>query len=137
MKVSVPLLEMMKFPEYREKTLKVINDVSKEKTKEHRQNGQNSNDPIPTIYLGSTITKNPSQFDPLYLTLMINNKMIKNCMIDSGAAINVMPVGVMKELGMAVDPNFKKCYSMDTRSIPVVSVMKDVEFKLAACSEAS
>lgn len=96
MKVSVPLLEMMKFPEYREKTLKVINGVSEEKTKEHKQNGQNSNaesSPVPTIYLGSTITKNHSQVDPFYLTLMINNKMIKNCMIDSRAAINVIPVG--------------------------------------------
>lgn len=136
MKVFVPLLEMMKFPEYREKTLKVINGVSKEETKEHKQNSQNNDNPIPTIYLGSTITKNPSQVDPFYLTLMINNKMIKNCMIDSGAAINVMPVGVMKELGMSVDTNFGKFYAMDNRSIPVVGVMKDVEFKLAACPEA-
>ncbi|XP_059076478.1 uncharacterized protein LOC131875815 [Cryptomeria japonica] len=84
MKVFVPLLEMMKFPEYREKTLKVINGVSEEKSKEHKQNG---------------------------------------------AAINVMPVGVMKELGMEVDTNFGKCYAMDNHFVPVVGVMKDVEFK--------
>lgn len=137
MKVSVPLLEMMKFLEYREKTLKVINGVSKEETKEHKQNSQNNDNPILTIYLGSTITKNPSQVDPFYLTLMINNKMIKNCMIESRAAINVMPVGVMKELGMSVDTNFGKCYAMDNRSVPVVGVMKDVEFKLGACPKAS
>lgn len=58
-------------------------------------------------------------------------------MIDSGAAINVMLVGVMKKLGMSVDTNFGKCYAMDNCSILVVGVMKDVEFKLVACPEAS
>lgn len=118
----------------------MIADVSGEKVKEHKQGGQDGsgeNDPIPAIYLGSTITNNPSQVDPFYLTLTINNKMIKNCMIDSGAMMNIMPVGVMKELGMGVDTTFGKCYSMDNIFVHVVGVMKDVEFKLATCPEAS
>lgn len=140
MKVSLLFLEMMKFPEYREKNLRMITDVSGDKVKEHKQGGQDNNgehDPALAIYLGSTIIKNSSQVDPFYLTLMINNKMIKNCMIDSGATINVMPVGFMKELGMGTHTTFGKCYAMDNRSVLVVGVMKDVEFKLVACPEAS
>lgn len=38
---------------------------------------------------------------------------------------------------MGVDTTFGKCYAMDSRSVPVVGVMKDVEFKLVACPEAS
>lgn len=58
-------------------------------------------------------------------------------MIDSEATINVMPMGVLKELGMGVDTTFGKCYAMDNRFVPVVGVMRDVEFKLEECPEAS
>lgn len=40
--------------------------------------------------------------------MMINNKMVKNCIIDSGAAVNIMPEDVMKELGMHVDTPYGK-----------------------------
>ncbi|GLJ49503.1 hypothetical protein SUGI_1048970 [Cryptomeria japonica] len=140
LKVSIPLMEIMKFPEYREKTLEIILGVQKEKVNEQKQEvpkGNNNEQMALVIYLGSTITKNPTQVDPFYLTLVVNNKKVKNCMIDSGAAINVMPVGVMKELGLEVDTTFGKCYAMDNRSVLVVGIMKDVEFKLAAYPEAS
>lgn len=51
-------------------------------------------------------------------------------MIDSGTTINIMPVAVMKQLGMWVDTNEGKFYAMDSRPIQVVGVMKDVEIKL-------
>lgn len=63
--------------------------------------------------------------------------MIKNCMIDSGVAIQIMLVRVMRELRMGVDIVFGKCYAMDNRSVPEVGIMKDVEFKLAACPKVS
>lgn len=53
-------------------------------------------------------------------------------MIDSCVAINIMLVGVIKQLGMWVDTNGGKCYAMDNRPVPVVGIMKDVEVKLVA-----
>lgn len=38
---------------------------------------------------------------------------------------------------MGVDTIFVKCYDMDNRYVSVVGVMRDVEFKLAACPKAS
>jgi len=58
-------------------------------------------------------------------------------MIDSGVAMNIMPIAVMKELGMWVDTTYGQCYAMDNRSIPVVGIMKDVEIKLASHPEAT
>ena len=36
-------------------------------------------------------------------------------MIDSGVAANVMPYGVMKELGLSVTTVYGKYYAMDNR----------------------
>lgn len=58
-------------------------------------------------------------------------------MIDFGVAINIMLVGVMKQLGMWVDTNGGKCYAMEIKPIPIVGVMKDVEVKLATYAQAT
>jgi len=62
---------------------------------------------------------------------------VRNCMIDSGAAMNIMPITVMKELGMWVDTTFGRCYAMDNRSIPFIGIMRDVEIQLASYPEAT
>jgi uncharacterized membrane protein SpoIIM required for sporulation len=59
------------------------------------------------------ILSTPPQVDLFFTTLLINNKLLRNCMIDSGSAINIMPIGVMKQLGMCVDIIGGKCYAMD------------------------
>lgn len=62
-KFSVPLLEMMKVLEYREKASKLITSVPKEIAKEQGQQDQakvDEEEATPVIYLGTTITKIPS-----------------------------------------------------------------------------
>ena len=58
-------------------------------------------------------------------------------MIDSGAAVNIMYVDVMKEIGLKVDTPYGKCYAMDNRSVPVVGIIKDVEFRFPAYPKVS
>ncbi|XP_059076674.1 uncharacterized protein LOC131875951 [Cryptomeria japonica] len=48
---------------------------------------------------------------------------------DSGAAVNIMPKDVMKELVMHVETPYGKCYAMDNKLVPVVGIMKNVEFR--------
>lgn len=85
----------------------------------------------PVVYLGTTITKIPSQVDPFYMTLLINGKYANNCMIDSGDSINIMPIGVMRDLGLKVDFNYGKFYAMENRSIPIIGILKNLEGKIA------
>ncbi|XP_059075163.1 uncharacterized protein LOC131875149 [Cryptomeria japonica] len=61
--------------------------------------------------------------------------MVRNCMVDSEAAVNIMPEDFMKEMGMKADTPFEKCYAMDNRSVPVVGIMKDIEFRFPACPD--
>lgn len=127
-KISMPLLEVMKFPDYKNETLKIISNVGEMS----REDPKSKEDP-PVVYLGTSVTKTLTQVDPFYLTLLINEKMLKTCMIDSGAAINIMLEDVMKELRMHVDTPYNKCYAMDNRSVLVVGIMKDIEFIFSAC----
>lgn len=71
------------------------------------------------------------------MTLLISNRLLKNCMIDSGAVVNIMPFEVMNELGMWVDTTYGKFYAMDNRYALVVGIMKDIEFIIATFLEAS
>lgn len=87
--------------------------------------------------MGTTITWKPSQVDPFYVTLLVNNILIKKCMIDSRAAASVMPYWVMQELVLSVSTLYGKCYAMDNREVPLVGTMKDVEVKIAAFPEAT
>lgn len=75
--------------------------------------------------------------DPFYMTLLINKKMVKKCIIDLGATINIISFEFMKDLGLWIDTTYGKFYSMDNRSILVAGIMKDVEIKIVACLEAA
>ena len=125
LKIAVPLMDMMKFSNYRNETVKILSNVQDINNKDDVKN----NEETPIVYLGTTLNKRSNQVDPFYLTLLINNKLIKNCMIDSGAAVNIMSADVMKEIGLKVDTPFGKCYAMDNRSVPVVGIIKNVEFR--------
>jgi hypothetical protein len=50
---------------------------------------------IPKVFLGDTLI-NPPQNEPFFTKMLINNKLVRNFMIDLGATINIMPMGVMK-----------------------------------------
>lgn len=56
-------------------------------------------------------------------------------MIDSGASINIMPIDVMKILNLNVDTPYGKYYAMDNRFVPVVGIIKEIEFKFPSFPE--
>lgn len=92
-KLSIPLMEIVKLIDCRNETIKIINDVVKKDSKE-----QKDNEELPFIYLGTSVNEDSTKVNPFFLTLLIKNKLVKNCMLDFGAVVNIMPHGVMKEL---------------------------------------
>lgn len=139
----------MKVDEYRNSALNSISDVSNkpedqnknkyelENNERHVNNVKGEITKTPKIYLGNTLTRNPSQVDPFYTTLLINNKLVKKCMIDSRAEINIMPMAVMKELGLWVDATYGNCYVMDNRLVLVIGVIWNVELNLVSYPKAT
>ncbi|KAH9331770.1 hypothetical protein KI387_003878, partial [Taxus chinensis] len=58
--------------------------------------------------------------------------LLHNCMFDSGASCNVMPLEVMNELDIKVKATYGKCTTMDSREVLVVGCVKGLVVKLAA-----
>ena len=66
-------------------------------------NTVNFQDDKPEIYLGPhSIEKEDDVVPPFYITLNIHEKLLHNCLLDSGASHNLMPKSVMEELGLDV-----------------------------------
>lgn len=116
--VKVPLLEMMRIEEQKEKALGWVNGVTPTNTQSVSKadklisfvNDSNENQcgeiisKIPQIYLDTNVVTTMSGIvDPFLLSLVINGKHLKNYMIDSRASNIVMPTEVMKSLGLKVD----------------------------------
>jgi ribonuclease HI len=62
---------------------------------------------------------------PFYTSLNIHDKVLHNCLMDSGASHNLMPKIVMEELGLEVTRNYHDLYSFDSRRVQCLGVIKD------------
>jgi len=139
-KVSVPLMELMKVEEIKNRIVSLISGVlcqakQNDETQGKRHAICNEEDEVPEVYLGVTMTKCPSQVEPFYVSLVINGKVIRNCMLDSRASTNIMPLAIMQQAGLKIDKACGKCYAMGAREVPVIGIMKDVNFRLATFPE--
>lgn len=148
MDMTVPLLEMMRIDEHKNKIVALINNITmggKDKVVVNQPKSCKSQeknvevkeviDDNLKLYLGATITINPSEVNPFFLSLIIDGKFLRNCMIDSGASNNVTQVKIMEEMGLKVDITYGKFYDMDLREVLIIGVINRVPYKLVAYLE--
>jgi hypothetical protein len=67
---------------------------------------------------------------PFYTSLNIHDKVLHNCLMDSGASHNLMPKIVMEELGLEVTRTYHDLYSFDSRRVQCLGVIKDLVVSL-------
>jgi hypothetical protein len=67
---------------------------------------------------------------PFYTSLNIHDKVLHNCLMDSGASHNLMPKVVMEELGLEVTRTYHDLYSFDSRTVQCLGVIKDLVVSL-------
>ena len=116
MTIKVPLSEMFRIREHKSKAIEWISGVGKHTDAIPRKVVDEKVKPIPKIkepegivsqipprYLDNAMTSIVEYIDPFMLSLIVNGKTLKNCMIDSGASNTVMPFKVMESLGLKVD----------------------------------
>jgi hypothetical protein len=77
----------------------------------------NVQDECPTIVFGPHIDEKEYYVAPFYVTLNIHDKMLHNCMLDSGASHNLMPKIVMEKLGLEITRPYHDLYSFDSRKV--------------------
>lgn len=98
--VKVPLSELLRIPKHRNKTIawvggtnkKVKHDCNKIHTlKESNKERVNDKETeivvsqIPQIFLDSSVNQYLGSVEPFLSSILVNGKIFKNCMIDSGA----------------------------------------------------
>lgn len=64
------------------------------------------------ITIPSSVSRKIESF---YISLLINGFKLSNCVIDSSASENVMPIKVANCLGLTLTKTFGSCYSMDNK----------------------
>jgi hypothetical protein len=117
MNMTVPVTEMCKIPSVRREVLKLLK-VPVE-----------AEDPpiiLNTMYLGWKNDPNP----PFYLSLGMDNLVLQNCMLDSGASTNVMSLKVMKQLGLKTTRPYGNVCGIDSKKVKVYGLIEDAEFYL-------
>jgi hypothetical protein len=125
-KMLVPVSELMKIPSQREKLLKAIEDppqsfVDRKPTTAYQD--------APVI-LHNWDRGNEKNL-PLYLSLLVNDKILHNCMLYSGASSNVMTKKVMEQLNLRISRPYHNICAMDSKTIEVHGLIKGLQVHLA------
>jgi hypothetical protein len=90
----------------------------------------NLQDEKPAVILGPLIEDRYDSSPPLYTSLNIHDKVLYNCLLDSGASHNLMPKYVMDELGLEITKTYHDLYSFDSRKVKCLGVIKDMVVNL-------
>ena len=60
---------------------------------------------------------------PFYVSLLVDNLLLHNCMLDSCASSNVMTRKVMEQLNLRVTRTYHNVCAMDAREVEVVAII--------------
>jgi hypothetical protein len=90
----------------------------------------NLQDEQPIVILGPMVEDRDDSSPPFYTSLNIHDKVLHNCLMDSGASHNLMPKIVMEELGLEVTRDYHELYSFDSRRMQCLGVIKDLVVSL-------
>jgi hypothetical protein len=76
--------------------------------------------------LGPLIEDRDDSSPPLDTSLNIHDKVLHNCLMDSGASYNLMLKIFMDELGLEITKTCHDLYSFDSRKVKCLGVIKDL-----------
>jgi hypothetical protein len=96
----------------------------------HPTDSINLQDENPAVILGPMVEDIDDSSPPFYTSLNIHDKVLHNCLMDSGASHNLMPKTVMEELGLEVTKAYHDLYSFDSRRVQCLGVIKDLVVSL-------
>jgi ribonuclease HI len=88
-------------------------------------------DENPAITLGPHIEDGSDASPPFYISLNFHDKLLHNCLMDSGASHTIMPKVVMEELGLEITKPYQHLYSFDFKKVKCLGLIKDLVVSLA------
>ena len=97
-RIPIPFLELVKNEDFKSSLSKLLLSEPPQLTKD----SLNLQDENPVVILGPMVEDIDDSSYPFYTSLNIHDKVLHNCLMDSGASHNLMPKTIMKELGLKV-----------------------------------
>jgi hypothetical protein len=125
-RIHVPLYELFKHEHFKRSLSKLLQS----EPSYHSKDSVNLQDEKPAVILGPMVEDRDDSSPPFYTSLNIHNKVLHNCLMDSGASHNLMPKIVMEELGLEVTKAYHDLYSFDSRRVQCLGVIKDLVVSL-------
>jgi uncharacterized small protein (DUF1192 family) len=125
-RIPVPLTELIKHGEFK----KCFSDLLKSEASSPSTDFINLQDKKPAFVLGPMVEDRDDSSPPFYTSLNIHDKVLHNCLMDSGASHNLMPKAVMEELGLEVTRAYHDLYSFESRRVQCLGVIKDLVVSL-------
>jgi hypothetical protein len=121
-RIPVPLSELVKHEDFKRSLSKLLQS----EPSYHPTDSINLQDEKPTVILGPMVEDRDDSSPPFYTSLNIHDKVLHNCLMDSGASHNLMPKTVMEELGLEITKSYHDLYSFDSRKVQCLGVIKDL-----------
>jgi hypothetical protein len=90
----------------------------------HSTDSVNLQDEKPTVILGPLVEDRDDSSPPFYTSLNIHDKILHNCLMDSGASHNLMPKTVMDDLGLEITKTYHDLYFFDSSKVKFLGVIK-------------
>jgi hypothetical protein len=97
-RIPVPLTELIKHEGFKKR----FSDILQSETSCLPTDSINLQDEKPLVILGPMVEDRNDSSPPFYTSLNIHDKVLHNCLMDSGYSRNLMPKNVMEELGLEV-----------------------------------
>jgi hypothetical protein len=125
-KIHVPFLELVKNEDFK----RYLSKVLQPEPSSHPTDSVNLQDEKLAVILGPFVEDRDDSSPPFYTSLNIHDKVLQNCLMDSGASHNLMPKKVMDDLGLEVTKTYHDLYSFDSMKVKCLGVIKDLVVSL-------
>jgi hypothetical protein len=117
---KIPTKTTSELPDKRDLAGKTVANVNKTVLGTTTKNQQNS------------VVNARKNVPPFLLTFEIFNRNVHNCMVDSGASSNVMPLSVCQKINAEVKPSDLKIIQLDRTNVKVIGELKNVLVRLSS-----
>jgi len=122
LRIPMPLIELVK-----NESLKIsILEALKPKAIQASSEYVNLQDDKPTVILSPMIENCEDSSPSFYVSLTIHQKILHNCLLDTGASHNLMPKAVVDELGLDITKPYHDLFSFDSRKVKCLGLIKDL-----------
>jgi hypothetical protein len=133
-KVLVHVSELIKIPSQKDRLLKAIEDPTGRNLEKFKEkiinNPREYNEDVPVILHSMDWTR--EDHPPFFVSLMVNNMLLHNCMFDFGPSSNIITKKVMQQLNLNVTRPYHNVCAMDSMEINNVGIILNLRVRLAA-----